>query len=111
MKRVVLGLAVVIGLTLGGSTPAFAEGTPTCSDSPLLGGIAVHGQHIIRDYVTGGGAATTWPPGGGEVGESIAGSGAVVPGGPGPGFHFPNGFAPGASFCNTQSQSPGSHPG
>jgi hypothetical protein len=107
MRRLILALVVTFGLTLGGSSPAFAA-DPTCSTTL---GIAVHGQHIVRDYVTGGGAATTWPPGGGGVGESIAGSGAVVPGGPGPGFHFPEGFAPGASFCNSQSQSPGAHPG
>jgi hypothetical protein len=106
MRRFLLALVVTFGVTLGGSSPAFAD--PTCSTTL---GIAVHGQHIVRDYVTGGDAATTWPPGGGGVGESIAGSGAVVPGGPGPGFHFPEGFAPGASFCNSQSQSPGFHPG
>lgn len=77
---------------------------PTCSDGPLA--ISNHGQHVVRDYVSGG-VATEWPPSG--VGASIAGSGAFLPGGPGPGFHFPNGFAPGASFCNSQSQSPGFH--
>jgi hypothetical protein len=110
MKRIVLTLAVSFGIAVVGGSPAFA-GTPTCSDSPLLGGIAVHGQHIVRDYVAGGAAATSWPPSGGQVGSAVAGSGAAVPGGPGPGFHFEAGFAPGASFCNTQSQSPGNHPG
>ena len=109
MKKLVITFAVALGVTLGGSSSAFA-GTPNCSESIL--GVAVHGQHIVRDYVAmGSGAAATWPPGGGEVGAAIAGSGAVLPGGPGPGFHFPNGFAPGASFCNEQSQSPGAHPG
>src|ERR671922_3077195 len=64
---------------------------------------------IVGDYVIGGGIAT-WPPAG-AVGSAVAGTGAEVPGGPGPGFHFPNNFAPGASFCLTQSQSPGNHPG
>lgn len=76
---------------------------PTCSDVAALG-IVVHGQHVVRDYVTGG-TLDSWPPSGG-VGR---GSGAAVPGGPGPGFHFPNGFAPGASFCNSRSKSPGFH--
>jgi hypothetical protein len=106
MRKLVIALTAALALAVWGSSPALA--TPTCSTTL---GIAVHGQHIVRDYVTGGDAATTWPPGGGGVGESIAGSGAVVPGGPGPGFHFPEGFAPGASFCNAQSQSPGLHPG
>jgi hypothetical protein len=107
MRRLMLALVVTFGLTLGSGSAAFADG-PTCSDSFL--GVAVHGQHVVRDYVTGGAAATTWPPSGG-VGQSIAGSGAAVPGGPGPGFHFEIGAAPGASFCNSQSQSPGFHLG
>ena len=79
---------------------------PTCVDFDALG-IVVHGQHVVRDYVTGG-ALPEWPPKGG-VGAYVAGSGAAVPGGPGPGFHFPNGFAPGASFCLSNSSSPGFH--
>ncbi|HEV2126168.1 MAG TPA: hypothetical protein VGW38_25715, partial [Chloroflexota bacterium] len=79
---------------------------PTCSNTPL--GVEVHGQHIVRDYVTGGETAGEWPPDGG-VGKAIAGEGAAVPGGPGPGFHFEHGVAPGASFCNPQAQSPGVH--
>ena len=102
-RDVVLGAAVAALLVLG-AAPASAE--PTCSDFEALG-VVVHGQHIVRDYVTGG-AVGGWPPGG-SVGEAIAGGGAVVPGGPGPGFHFENGFAPGASFCLPQSQSPGFH--
>ena len=82
---------------------------PTCSGTL---GIAVHGQHIVGDYVTGLGHATLgWPPPPGSVGAAIGGSGAVIPGGPGPGFHFPNGFSPGASFCLLQSQAPGTHLG
>ena len=97
--------AAAIALSLGGS----AQAAPTCSTTL---GIAVHGQHIVGDYVTGVGSGTLgWPPAGGVVGDATGGSGAAVPGGPGPGFHFPNGFAPGASFCLSQSQSPGAHPG
>lgn len=79
---------------------------PTCVDFDALG-IVVHGQHVVRDYVTGG-RLSSWPPAGG-VGAAIGGTGAAVPGGPGPGFHFPNGFAPGASFCLSQSNAPGFH--
>jgi hypothetical protein len=110
MRKLIITIVAALGVALGGSSSAFAA-EPTCSDSPLLGGIAVHGQHIVRDYVAGGGAATSWPPSGGQVGSAVGGSGAAIPGGPGPGFHFLHGFAPGASFCNTQSQSPGNHPG
>ncbi|HUQ79354.1 MAG TPA: hypothetical protein VM427_10860 [Patescibacteria group bacterium] len=78
----------------------------TCSDVAFLG-VSVHGMHVVRDYVMGGGL-TEWPPKGGVVGDAVAGSGASLPGGPGPGFHFPNGVAPGASFC-TDSNSPGAH--
>jgi hypothetical protein len=101
----IAGLAL-LGLTFESGTASAAE--PTCSTTLA---IVVHGQHVVRDYVTGGDAASTWPPSGGQVGGAVAGSGAVTPGGPGPGFHFPNGFAPGASFCLGQSQSPGNHPG
>jgi hypothetical protein len=87
-----------------GTHPAGAE--PTCSGEL---GIAVHGQHIVGDYVTGiGHENLTWPPSG-VVGDAVAGEGVAVAGGPGPGFHFPNGFAPGASFCVDQSSSPGLH--
>jgi hypothetical protein len=101
----IAGLAAV-ALT---ATPASAA-TPTCSSTL---GIAVHGQHVVGDYVTGiGHDALGWPPGG-EVGSAISGSGAVTPGGPGPGFHFIQDppVAPGASFCLEQSRSPGVHPG
>jgi hypothetical protein len=86
-----------------------ANGDPTCSD---VLDIAVHGQHVVGDYVTGVGHGTLgWPPNG-QVGPATGGGGGpAVPGGPGPGFHFPNGFAPGASFCNPQSESPGFHVG
>ena len=100
--------ALVAGLVLLGLTVApVGAHEPTCAELAGLG-IVVHGQDVVRDYVSGG-ALGTWPPKGGAVGEAIGGSGAAVPGGPGPGFHFPNGFAPGASFCNPQSNSPGFH--
>jgi hypothetical protein len=74
--------------------------------------VAVHGPHIVGDYVTGEGRANTdWPPKGGVVGQAIAGEGVAIAGGPGPGFHFLEGFAPGASLCLSQSQSPGDHLG
>jgi hypothetical protein len=102
-----IGAAVAVAAFLA---PAGAQASdPTCSGTL---GIAVHGQHIVGDYVTGIGHANLgWPPPPGAVGEAVAGSGAVVPGGPGPGFHFPNGFSPGASFCLDQSQAPGTHLG
>jgi hypothetical protein len=101
--------AVAVALTVSAllaPTSAVAARGPTCSDFEALA-ITVHGQHVIRDYVSGGALGQDWPPRG--VGALIAGSGATLPGGPGPGFHFPNGFAPGASFCLSQSQSPGFH--
>ncbi len=69
----------------------------------------MHGQHVVRDYVAGGGLAQ-WPPAGG-LGQIVGGRGAALPGGPGPAFHFANGFAPGASFCLSQSNAPGFHAG
>jgi hypothetical protein len=106
-RRGVVLAAAGLAVAALGATPASA-GTPTCSD---VMGIAVHGQHIIGDYVTGlGGMTMGWPPSGGVVGAAVSGNGGVtIAGGPGPGFHFPNGFAPGASFCNSQSSSPGFH--
>ena len=100
---VTLGTAGAAGAQQQQTNPS----TPTCSDTM---NIAVHGQHIIGDYVTGvGNQNLDWPPGGDNIGQIVsANGGAVVPGGPGPGFHFPNGIAPGASFCN-DSNSPGAH--
>lgn len=98
--------AAVAVAALGTAGPVAAQ--RTCSGTL---GIAVHGQHIVGDYVTGLHAGLAWPPAGGVVGAAVAGSGATTPGGPGPGFHFPNGFSPGASFCLTQSRSPGVHLG
>ena len=110
MHRIRHGMLLVglVGiLLLAGALPAVAQ--PTCADfTPLE--VEVHGHHVVRDYVTGG-AVTDWPPQGSDVGAAIAGHGAVLPGGPGPAFHFEHGFAPGASFCLSQSQSPGFHAG
>ena len=104
--KIIGGLIASVAL----AAPVGAQAAdPTCSGTL---DIAVHGQHIVGDYVTGiGHAELGWPPPPGVVGETIGGSGAAVPGGPGPGFHFPNGFAPGASFCLLQSQAPGTHLG
>ena len=104
MRRFVMIVAGVAGLLAAMVAPVAAH-DPTCADVGGLG-IEVHGQHVVRDYVMGGGLES-WPPKG-QVGAAVGGSGAAVPGGPGPGFHFPNGFAPGASFC-TDSNSPGLH--
>jgi opacity protein-like surface antigen len=104
MRRILLAATSVVALALGAAAPAAAH-EPTCVDFEPLG-IVVHGQHVVRDYVTGG-ALAGWPAARG-VGQYVRGDGAAVPGGPGPGFHFPNGFAPGASFC-TDSRSPGAH--
>jgi hypothetical protein len=102
---VVAASATAALMSVGGRDPAGAA--PTCASTL---GIAVHGQHIVGDYVTGIGRANiAWPPQGGVVGQAVAGNGAAIPGGPGPGFHFIEGFAPGASFCNGSS-SPGLHP-
>jgi hypothetical protein len=98
-------MTAVATLGLVGVMPASAG--PTCSDVEFLG-ISVHGQHVVRDYVSGS-AVAEWPPKG--VGAAIGGTGAALPGGPGPGYHFPNEVAPGASFCNSQANSPGFHVG
>ena len=97
------------------AAPVQAQGRPTCQG---LGGLEVHGQHIIGDYVTGVGGiggGLAWPPKG-QVGQAIQenGGGVAVRGGPGPGFHFPEGHAPGASFCLEQAHpngfmAPGPH--
>ena len=109
MGRVLLAVGAVSVLAMGATGTAAGQPTPTCSTTL---GIAVHGQHVVGDYVSGlTGATLGWPPSGGVVGQAIAGSGAATRGGPGPGFHFQHGFAPGASFCLLQSNSPGRHLG
>jgi hypothetical protein len=101
IRSIVLVGVISAALAVPGVASA-GTGTPTCSG--IVGD--VHGHHIVGDYVTGVGHDNmTWPP----KGQVNASGGAVLPGGPGPGFHFPNGFAPGASFCNSQSNSPGLH--
>ncbi len=110
-KKLLIVLLVMGALQLmaagAASAAPPAQASPTCSTTL---GVAVHGQHIVADYVMGMDHTTSgWPIG--HVGDAIAGKGAVVPGGPGPGFHFPNGFSPGASFCLEQSNAPGAHPG
>ena len=101
--RIVIAVAA-IGLLQMVSAPSFA-GTPTCSEEM---GIANHGQHIVGDYVTGtGNAELGWPPGG-QVGQTIAGSGAAMPGAPAAKGHMLVGIAPGASFC-TDSNNDGMH--
>jgi hypothetical protein len=104
MRRMILILTGVSSL-LGSMVGHVAAHEPTCADVGALA-IVVHGQHVVRDYVIGGGL-DEWPPSG-AIGDAIRGSGAALPGGPGPAFHFANGFAPGASFCNDAS-SPGLH--
>lgn len=109
-------VVIRIALAAGGIAAFFlllvdlpsAESAPTCAGTL---DIAVHGEHIVADYVTGiGHGDMDWPPPGGLVGGTTgANGGAAVRGGPGPGFHFPNEIAPGASFCLPQSNSPGAH--
>jgi hypothetical protein len=101
------GLAAVAALALVLALPAprVQAHEPTCAG---LGGIAVHGEHVVGDYVTGTGGIfgteMSWPPAG-EVGTAIRDNGGVaVAGGPAAGGHFGvPGLAPGASFCNTNA--------
>jgi hypothetical protein len=94
--------AIGILLVVGGTASA---STPTCSEQL---DIANHGQHIVGDYVTGiGHEEMGWTPAG-QVGQAVAGSGAVSPGAPAAHGHFLAGIAPGASFC-TGSSNPGIH--
>ena len=102
--RTTIALAAgALALALGGGNASAHDGA-TCSG---LGGIEVHGQHVVGDYVTGLGGiggGLEWPFNG-IVGDAVReNGGAVKPGGPGPGFHFTiDGLAPGASFCNEQA--------
>lgn len=86
---------VVAGLTVGlGATTAGAAGSPTCSD---VLDIAVHGEHVVADYVMGDGHdVVEWQPAG-VVGSAVAGSGAAIHGGPK--HEGLPGVGPGASFC------------
>lgn len=92
------------GVVVGAAAPA--QGTePTCGG---LGDIAVHGQHVVGDYVIGEagiGSGLEWPYAGLVGAAARDNKGAAVPGGPGIVLHP---VAPGASFC-TDSKSPGGH--
>lgn len=103
----VLGGASLLAILLlvSAASGTAAAGSPTCAN--LDGFAVVHGQHITRDYVTGGALDNAWPPT--QLGQLIARDGAAIRGGPGPGFHFEHGFAAGASFCVPRAQSPGFH--
>lgn len=103
MKRVggMVAVAMLAVASMGGTASAATDG-PTCSDTL---GIAVHGQHVVGDYVTGiGHDNLDWPPAG-QVGTNTSDGGAAIPGGPGPRFHFPRDIPPGASFCTDSAQS------
>ncbi|MDX1447921.1 MAG: hypothetical protein R3246_02565 [Acidimicrobiia bacterium] len=101
-KRISLFMTVCAVVGVLALPAGAAPGKATCSG--VVG--VVHGHHVVGDYVTGvGHDQLAWPP----AGQANARGGAVMPGGPGPAFHFENGFAPGASFCNSQSKSPGFH--
>jgi hypothetical protein len=102
-RKGVMVAAVLAAASALPASSALAHESATCHG---LGGIEVHGQHVVGDYVTGLGGiggGLSWPPSG--VGATVgANKGAVTPGGPGPGFHFTiEGLAPGASFCNPQA--------
>jgi hypothetical protein len=107
LSLLTVALVVASVAAFGPTSAGVASAHATCEG---LGGIEVHGQHIVGDYVTGLGGiggGIDWPPAG-EVGDAIGGDGgAVLPGGPGPGFHFPNDVPPGASFCNEQAHPDG----
>lgn len=105
MKHRTKAVAVALVGTVVGLLPvAPAAAAPTCS---VQMGIAVHGEHVVSDYVVG--EHGTWPPAGTGIGAALKGRGAALPGGPGAHGHLPAEIAPGASFCVTQSQAPGFH--
>ena len=85
----VASIAALAAATLGGAGAVSAHGSANSTCAGLLGpDVHVHGDHVLRDYVR------AVPP---------------VPGGPGAHGHLPADIAPGASFCNSQSNSPGFH--
>ena len=108
MKRMgILAIAALLAVMTMALLGSGASAAPTCSGTL---DIATHGQHVVGDYVTGvGHADLDWPPSG-DVG---GGGGAALAGGPAAHGHFlaEPAVAPGASFCLSQSQSPGIHPG
>ena len=73
-----IGAAAVLAVAAFAVGPASAHGNSTCSG---LGGIAVHGQHIVGDYVTGlggiGGGRVAAAPGAPKL-QAQAGSGQVI---------------------------------
>lgn len=93
-----IALLILTSAAAGPVAAQVTDTSPTCADEL---GIAVHGQHVIGDYVTGvSHEELGWPPDGADVGSTVSANGGVtVQGGPGPGFHFLYGIAPGASFC------------
>ena len=82
MKRIAFGLTVAAVLALGAGGTAAAG--PTCSDVGL--DVKNHGEHVTRDYVRTFGNAAGGDP-----------------------AHRDSPPAPGASFCVSQSESPGFH--
>ena len=98
------GALLVGGLTLGlGTTGVGAAGSPTCSD---VLDIAVHGEHVVADYVMGAGHdVVDWPPAG-AVGAAVSGSDESPVRG-GPRHEGLVGVGPGASFCIEQGRSGG----
>ena len=102
MRRILLLSVVVALLVLGLAPGAMAGNGPTCGGE--IGDN--HGQHIFGDYVACIGHDFDWPP----AGQANASGGAAAPGAAGAHGHIPAGIAPGASFCVSQSQSPGLHP-
>lgn len=103
LGKLAAAAALAFAVAMLAATPAGASG-PTCSD--FGGGIwENHGQHIVGDYVVGGGVE--WPPAGAgkSVGEQ---GGAAMPGASGIHQHGPEPgtFQPGASFCVENANSP-----
>lgn len=109
MKRFASAAAAALILAWAPAAATLAapatDTSPTCAD---LLGIAVHGQHVVGDYVAGiPHDDLEWPPKG-AIGSEVSGNGgAAVPGGPGPGFHFVEVYPPGASFCIEAARSGG----
>ena len=69
MRRRIFALVGAAGLLMTTVGSAAAH-EPTCVDFEALG-IVVHGQHVVRDYVMGGGL-DSWPPSG-SVGSVVGG--------------------------------------
>ena len=65
-KFALIGAAAVLAVAAFAVGPASAHGNSTCSG---LGGIAVHGQHIVGDYVQTSAASVV-----GSIGRRRAGS-------------------------------------